>query len=151
RGTSFCPRGDFVHVARLGGYYDLKYYRFCDHLIGNTPDIVRYLTDKGWPKERAHLVPNFVHAETAPPEPRAQHQTPDGAPLLPAMGRLHPNKAFDTLLRALQGVPGAYLWLAGEGPERANLEALARELKVEGRVRFLGWRDDIAPLFAACD
>ena len=27
RATRFCPRGDFVHVARLGGYYDLKYYR----------------------------------------------------------------------------------------------------------------------------
>ena len=35
RATSLCPRGDFVHVARLGGYYDLKYYRHCDYLIGN--------------------------------------------------------------------------------------------------------------------
>src|SRR5262245_31198770 len=29
RATSFCPSGNFIHVARLGGYYDLKYYRFC--------------------------------------------------------------------------------------------------------------------------
>ncbi len=42
RATRFCPRqGErrrFVHVARLGGYYDLKYYRHCDHLVGNTAD-----------------------------------------------------------------------------------------------------------------
>ncbi|MGH6973555.1 MAG: glycosyltransferase, partial [Stellaceae bacterium] len=43
RATSLCPRGDFVHVARLGGYYDLEYYRGCDHLIANTRGIAAYL------------------------------------------------------------------------------------------------------------
>ena len=46
RATSMCPKakdGEFQHVARLGGYYDLKYYQNCDHLIGNTEDIVDYL------------------------------------------------------------------------------------------------------------
>jgi glycosyltransferase involved in cell wall biosynthesis len=151
RATRFCPKGAFVHVARLGGYYDLKYYRAGDHLIGNTGDIVRYLTDRGWPAERAHMVPNFVSGTRAPPESRARHQTPEGVPLVLALGRLHPNKGFDTGLRALALVPGAYLWLAGEGPEAARLCALASELGIKGRVRFLGWRDDIAPLFAACD
>jgi glycosyltransferase involved in cell wall biosynthesis len=151
RATAFCPSGDFVHAARLGGYYDLKYYRFCDHLIGNTDDIVRYLTKQGWPAPRAHMVPNFVSGETAPPELRGAHDTPEGAPLVLALGRLHTNKGFDTLLRALALTPGAYVWLAGEGPERAKLAALASELGISDRVRWLGWRADIAPLFAACD
>ncbi|MDP6805062.1 MAG: glycosyltransferase, partial [Rhodospirillales bacterium] len=43
RASAMCPRGDFVHVGRLGGYYDLKYYASCDHLIGNTEDIVFHL------------------------------------------------------------------------------------------------------------
>ena len=42
RATVKCPPGDFVHVGRLGGYYDLKYYQGCDHLIGNTEDIVAW-------------------------------------------------------------------------------------------------------------
>lgn len=151
RATKFCPRGDFVHAARLGGYYDLKYYKACDHLVGNTEDIVRYLTKSGWPEARAHYVPNFTTAHEAAPEPRAAHDTPEGVPLVLAMGRLHTNKAFDTLLRAWVLVPTAHLWLAGEGPEQAKLEALAAELGVAGRVHFLGWREDIAPLFAACD
>lgn len=151
RATSFCPTGKFIHVARLGGYYDLKYYRSCDHLIGNTPDIVRYLKDNGWPESRAHMVPNFVSGEIAAPEPRERHDTPQGATLLLALGRLHTNKGFDTLLRAMTELPSIYLWLAGDGPEQAALTALAAELKVADRVRFLGWRDDIAPLFAACD
>ncbi len=142
---------DFVHVGRLGGYYDLKYYRHCGHLIGNTLDIVEYLKGEGWPGDRAHYLPNFVHQETAPPVPRKAHFTPPGEPLLLALGRLHQNKAFDVLIRAMVRLPDAYLWLAGEGPERAALEELAEKLSVKPRVRFLGWRDDAAALFAAAD
>jgi glycosyltransferase involved in cell wall biosynthesis len=72
-------------------------------------------------------------------------------PLLLALGRLHPNKAFDVLLRALADLPDAVLWLGGDGPERAALAALAGTLGVTERVRFLGWRQDTAPLYAAAD
>jgi glycosyltransferase involved in cell wall biosynthesis len=151
RATRLCPRGDFVHVARLGGYYDLKYYRRCDHLIGNTIDIVAYLERQGWPKERAHYLPNFVSAAPAAPVARASLATPEEAPLVLALGRLHPNKGFDTLLAALVEVPGAYLWLAGEGELRDTLARQARLLGLESRLRFLGWRDDTAALLAAAD
>ena len=140
-----------VHVARLGGYYKLKYYRRCDHLIGNTPDIVDYLVAEGWPADRAHFVPNFVAGDPAPAVDRATLDTPAGAPVILALGRLHPNKGFDVLIRALADIPGAYLWLAGEGTLRAELAALADALGVAARVRFLGWRDDVAALMAACD
>ena len=151
RATGMCPPGDFVHVGRLGGYYDLKYYRRCDHLVGNTENIVGYLTAEGWPAERAHYLPNFVDAARASPAPRTALYTPRRAPLVLALGRLHRNKAFDVLLRSMRRVLDAYLWLAGEGPERRALEDLAQELAVKPRVRFLGWRDDTAALFAACD
>jgi glycosyltransferase involved in cell wall biosynthesis len=151
RASTMCPKGNFVHVARLGGYYDLKYYQKCGHLIGNTQDIVGYLTDKGWPAERAHYLPNFVSANIADPLPREDFYTPNDAPLLLALGRLHENKAFDVLLDALARIPNTYLWLAGEGPKRAELEAQAEKLGVKPRVRFLGWRDDIDALLASCD
>jgi glycosyltransferase involved in cell wall biosynthesis len=68
-----------------------------------------------------------------------------------AMGRLHRNKGFDIALRALALLPGAHLSVAGEGPERDALEALARDLGVADRVDFLGWRSDIGALLAAND
>lgn len=151
RATSMMPSGNFVHVARLGGYYDLKYYQKCNHLVGNTQDIVGYLTGKGWPAEQAHYLPNFVSAEIAPPLSREEFFTPKDAPLLLALGRLHENKAFDVLLDALARIPNAYLWLAGEGPKRGELEAQAEKLGIKPRVRFLGWRDDTAALLASCD
>ncbi len=151
RATAMCPEGDFIHVARLGGYYDLKYYQKCDHLVGNTDDIVSYLTKQHWPEERAHYLPNFVSAEDAEPLPRKKFFTPDTVPLILGLGRLHENKAFDVLLGALSRVPNAYLWIAGEGPLRGELDKLAEKLAVKPRVRFLGWRDDVAALLKTCD
>lgn len=152
RATSMCPKGDFTHVARLGGYYDLKYYRSCDHLIGNTPDIVNYLVREGWAADRAHYVPNFVDVDPdAPPMSRAEHWTPPNAPLVVAMGRLHENKAFDTLIKAMARVPNAYFWLAGDGPEKEALEKLALAEGIKPRTRFLGWQEDVSPLLAAAD
>jgi glycosyltransferase involved in cell wall biosynthesis len=155
RATRFCPRPNprrrFVHVARLGGYYDLKYYRRCDHLVGNTADLVRHFRVHGWPAERTHYLPNFVDATPLPAVPRETLDTPQSARIVLGLGRLHRNKAFDVLLKALPRSPDVVLWLAGEGPERARLEALARELGVAERVRWLGWRNDIGALFAAAD
>lgn len=151
RATAKTPRGDFVHVARLGGYYDLKYYKKCDHLIGNTPGIVAYLLEQGWPEARAHYLPNFVDAEATTPVDRASLATPADAKVLLALGRLHTNKGFDVLLRALAELPDNVLWLAGDGPEEAALRELATALNVTDRVRFLGWREDGPALLAASD
>lgn len=53
------------------------------------------------------------------------------------MGRLHPQKGFDLLLRAfakiVQQHPKAMLWILGEGPERGVLEALRDALGLSGR------------------
>ena len=151
RATAICPRGDFVHAARLGGYYKLKYYRRADHLIGNTRDICEHAMKSGWPPERVHYLPNFVDETEAPPLPRTELDTPDDAPLMLALGRLHPNKAFDVLLHALAELPGVWLWLLGEGPQRGELERLAEKLGVAHRVRMPGWIAAPAPYYAAAD
>lgn len=143
--------GGYVHAARLGGYYDLSYYRRCDHLIGNTQAIVDYIRKGGWPAERVHYLPNFVDATPRPPLDRARFDTPRGLPLALALGRLHENKGFDVALEALARVPDLYLWIAGEGPLAEALKAQARHLAVMPRVRFLGWRDDVASLLATAD
>ncbi len=148
RATRLCPRGDFVHVARLGGYYDLKYYRRCDHLIGNTRAIIDYAIAKGWPRERIIYLPNFVPDSAAVAPSIAAGGR---APLALALGRLHPNKGFDLLLEALAETRDVTLWIAGDGPLRSSLERRASRLGIDGRVRFLGWREDVPHLLAAAD
>ena len=148
RATQACPRGDFVHVARLGGYYDLKYYRCCDHLIANTRAIVDYAVAKGWPPARIDYLPNFVpDLSTA-----HLHSDPSGkAPLALAIGRLHQNKGFGLLLEALAMTREVQLAIAGDGPLLDVLEERARDLGLADRVRFLGWCDGIAALLAEAD
>lgn len=151
RATKLCPNGIFVRAARLGGYYDLKYYRECDELIGNTRGIVDYIVRSGWPQERAHYLPNFVTIEKAQALPHALFRIPADAPLGLALGRLHKNKGFDVLLAALTKVPRVHILIAGEGPELEELQRRALELGVASRAHFIGWRSDIAALFATVD
>ncbi|WP_051231172.1 glycosyltransferase [Kaistia adipata] len=70
-------------------------------------------------------------------------------PEIVAVGRLSREKGFDDLIRAFARVThrDATLTIAGEGSERAALEALAGAEGVAGRVRFAGFTDP-APLYA---
>lgn len=70
-----------------------------------------------------------------------------------AVGRLSDEKGFDLLIEAVNGAVarGAdlELWIAGEGPEKAKLDALAA--RSNGRVRMLGFRSDVRDLMEAFD
>jgi glycosyltransferase involved in cell wall biosynthesis len=76
-------------------------------------------------------------------------------PYVFAIGRLVPQKGFDTLLRAFaqSGVTSHDLLIAGDGAERPNLERIADEQGLAGRVRFLGrkGRGEVPALFKGAD
>lgn len=157
RASRFLPRGMACSVGRLGGYYDLKYYEGLDHLIGNTPDICRYLREQGWPEERVHYIPNFVDL---PPEGfklegdavRARYNIPPEAVVLLTAARLHPVKGIDTLLEALARLPHhVHALIAGSGEEKTALRTLSERLGVAPRAHFVGWVNNITPLCAAAD
>ena len=78
---------------------------------------------------------------------------PEGAKVVGAVGRLAPEKGFDRYLRAaamvLEEVPGARFVLAGDGPERRNLETLAQPLGE--RLVMTGGYDAIYGLLSAVD
>jgi glycosyltransferase involved in cell wall biosynthesis len=156
RATILCPdskraKHDFVHVGWMGGYYNLSYFQKCHHLIGVTFDIARSLIRQGWPQNRGHYFRTFAAVQPGKKLNRKDYNTPDDAPLLFALGRMHAKKGFDTLLMTLRLLPDAYLWLAGDGPLMANLQKFAHDIGVADRVRFLGWRSDRGDLFATAD
>lgn len=138
-------------VGWLGGYYAPKYFRNADALIGVTPDIRRHIVDGGVPTHRAFLCHTFGTLRDAPPVDRAGLDTPDDALVLLVLSRLHRKKGIDTAIRAMQRLPAAYLWLAGDGPQAGEYRRLAKQLGVADRVRFLGWRTDRKALLEAAD
>jgi len=152
RAARHTPRGPWARIGRLGGYYSLKYYKGFDHLVANTEDIADWIVGQGWPAGRVTCIPNFAAAPPdALPVDRASLDTPEDAPLLLAMGRLHENKAHDVSLQALAQLPEAFLWIAGVGPLEAKLKGMAEALGVANRVRFLGWRTDASALYRTAD
>jgi glycosyltransferase involved in cell wall biosynthesis len=69
---------------------------------------------------------------------RQQFNLPGDCILLGCTARLHPNKRLDAAIRLLAGEPSWHLALAGQGQDEARLKRLAEELKVSGRLHFLG-------------
>ncbi len=127
----------------------------CDRVVAATEHERQLLRQiYGVPRDRVAVVPLGVDREAFRPRDRAAARaalasqglaTDDGTRVLLAVGRLEPLKGFDILVRALAQltVPDeVVLWVAGgderSAPERARLEAVAREVGCAARVRFLG-------------
>jgi glycosyltransferase involved in cell wall biosynthesis len=140
-----------IRIGRLGDFpLRLDYFRNTDVLVANMPGIAQRIRDLGWTRG-VEVISNFTLAGSSPQADRAQLDTPADAFVVVGVGRFVPRKGFHTLIEAMARVDGAYLWLVGEGEERANLEALAGRLGVAGRLRFVGWQADPGPFVAAAD
>jgi hypothetical protein len=70
-----------------------------------------------------------------------------------ATGRLHHQKNYPFLLRAMAWVPDATLDIVGHGPDAAALEVLARELGIANRITFHGFcpREEALRILAGGD
>lgn len=145
------PKGSFVKAGRIGGYYKAKNYRRCDWIITNSPDLEKFIVADGWRSDRVQMISNFGEMATKVPVAKLSLNTPEDAPVLLALGRLHPSKGFDILIRAAVAIPLVHIWIAGSGETENDLRTLAQELGIAQRVHFLGWRDDQSALLASCD
>lgn len=132
--TRLYRRARFIHVVSQG-----------------LADEARALLDV--PEERIWLTYSTV-ADTvgAPALPVAAPPAIPAAPFLLSVGRLVPLKGFATLIRAFAAarLPAeTRLVILGEGPQRAELTALAASLGVGGRIDLAGWHPAIGPWLAA--
>ena len=71
-------------------------------------------------------------------------------PIILTVARLDQQKGLPTLLEAAAQLPEAVFVLVGEGPQRPALEAQRRELGLENRVVFTGFRQDIPAWLGIC-
>jgi glycosyltransferase involved in cell wall biosynthesis len=72
-------------------------------------------------------------------------------PLIGTVAALRTEKNISRLLRAFATLPSGRLIIVGDGPERPALEALAAELGLAQRVRFVGHHQDTAAFYAQFD
>lgn len=113
------------------------------------------------PASRVVVVPHgldlapYLEVPEADAAARAALGLPADAFVAVFAGRLVPIKDVATLLDAFAqvraGIPAAHLVVAGDGELRGELMARARALGLDAAVHWLGWRRDLARLYAASD
>jgi glycosyltransferase involved in cell wall biosynthesis len=125
---------------------------------------LEYLRGLGVPGSRTALLPYPVDAagfrrtpaaaERARAAWRARLGTPPGAPVVLAVHKLHPRETPWDLLHAWPAAAAAdrWLWMAGDGPDRGEVERFVRERGLQ-RVVMLGYApySDLPELYAAAD
>jgi glycosyltransferase involved in cell wall biosynthesis len=73
---------------------------------------------------------------------RADFDLPQDAFVLVTAGRVVPRKATTQLIETLAALPDVFLVVIGDGPEAAAVKQRAAELRVENRLRMLGYVSD---------
>lgn len=99
-------------------------------------------------------IPNGVDTERFSPG-SSNDGAGDDDLIVGTVGRLIDAKGFDRLLRAwprvIDSVPEARLQIVGDGPKRGELESLAKKLRVDASVAFLGYRANPLPAYRRFD
>jgi len=108
---------------------------------------------RGAHKGRPTVIYNGVDLTAFRPAPRSTLGGA-GAVVIGAASRLVAGKGIDVLLRAtasLRERVDARLLIAGDGPERASLRQLAKQLGLDRETAFIGWTNDLPGFWAQCD
>jgi glycosyltransferase involved in cell wall biosynthesis len=113
-----------------------------------SPVLRRYL-------DRCHVIPygiDISQFETCDPTAVTPIRKKLGDRLIISVGRLVYYKGFEFLIRAMTNVRGR-LMIVGDGPLRGELEELARRLRVEEKVVFVGeiQNEHVVPYYHAAD
>jgi len=151
--AAFVERGNFTHIGRLPPASDVTSLVNCEHLFMPATARGGFAFAAGWSADKVHVIPHLPRADDVPIKPvnRKTYYTPPMAKLIVTAMRLTRDSGLESLLDAVARLSGYYLWVLGDGADRALLESAAHERGVKPRVRFLGWQDDPAPFIAAAD
>jgi glycosyltransferase involved in cell wall biosynthesis len=118
------------------------------HIVCNSAAIRDVLVQGcGVPAPWVSVIPNGVDTEYFQPAPAP----PPCPPVALYVGRLAPDKAPETLVRAFALMapdhPEAQLWLVGDGPLRDPLARLIGQLGLTARVKLMPGQADVRPLY----
>ena len=136
--------------------------RRLDYRICVSDPIRQRLIDRGFEPNRLFSIYNGLDFSHAVPKIDRKayfasfgYTVSDDDVIAGIAARLDPIKDIPTLLRAVaqarKASPNLRLAIAGQGKERAKLEALAQELGIAEHVFFLGWISDLDSFYGALD
>ena len=134
----------------FGNYSKLKHFITCDYYMGVSHELAGYIgRECGYP-DRVFVGHTFGTLTEDPPLSREEFGISIDKPVILMLTRMSVMKGVDILLRAVVDLD-VFVLLAGDGPELENYRNLARDLGIESRVRFIGWRNDRSALLGIAD
>ena len=132
-----------------------------DAFVAVADEHARHLIEvENLPADRVRMIPNGVDMEIFSPLPPDETFLRElglrsGDPLVSIVAALRPEKNHAMFLRAAavvqRDVPNARFLIVGDGPQRAELEALTVQLDLTNAVHFLGCRGDVPKILSASD
>jgi glycosyltransferase involved in cell wall biosynthesis len=133
-------------------------YLMAKRILAVSRFVAASVVESGIPADKVEVV--YEGVEVPPAITREAHErarqrwsVADKEKLLGCVGYLLPEKGQESVLRAMPAVcakfPGTRLLLAGDGPCRARLEGLAKQLDLEDAIIFAGFVEDVAQVYAA--
>jgi glycosyltransferase involved in cell wall biosynthesis len=152
-----------VSVARQRLYAaaERRTVRWANRIVAVSSGIAEDLVLRyGIPSAKIVVIPNGIDPECLRPSRpataiRAEFGVAPSSALIVQVGRLTPQKGFDTLLLALVRIRAAFpsvrTLLVGDGPDRPALESLASRLGIDDCVQFLGYRTDVIDILTAAE
>ena len=128
-------------------------YRCATKVVANSSAARAILEHEGVPGSSIAVIPNGIDAAAFTGN---RLTTPQGANLrVITVANLRPEKSHETLIAAAAGLaadfPDVQFQIVGDGPRRAELEALVRARNLQRTVVFLGHREDVPDLLGAAD
>ena len=127
-------------------YVERGLTRLADRVIAITDSLRRFSIERvGVPAAKIETIHYGLDGVPGAWGENPPDAVPSGARVLLTVGRLTRQKGIDVAVRALASLPDdTVLVVLGEGPERSELERLARSLDVGGRLFLLGRVPDVA-------
>jgi glycosyltransferase involved in cell wall biosynthesis len=157
-------RDDVREYSFVHRWLDALANRLNHHVIAVSSSIRTFLSRKEKiPGDKISVIYNSVDLlrfspktdPTAGQAARRHWGLPADALIVGGVGRLHYQKNFPLFLEVAAEVcarvPEAFFVIAGEGPERADLEARCQRLGIAARVRFLGFVPNMPELYQSLD
>ena len=134
--------------------------RLSGHSYAVSHDLRRYLVDSGFAPRKMSVIhngidPGLLPDDAARRDARVAFGLPADAFVVGTVARLDPVKDLGVAIRAIaevrRSVPHALLAIAGDGPERAHLDAVVAEAGAADAVRWIGYTPEARRLLGGCD
>jgi glycosyltransferase involved in cell wall biosynthesis len=136
--------------------------RITDGFIAVAKQHAEYqINEEKFPESKVFMIPNGIDTErfqfdaAARQTWRQKFNISETAPVVGIVAALRSEKNhplfIESAFRTLQQVPDAQFVIAGDGPERPNIEAVIKEKQIESKVHFLGSISDIPGVLSMVD